>query len=285
MLPNDFYEDVEIPGALKRVLYSDTDSIYITIPTKEDRTKMSTEDKWQIVLKTADKINNAIIKYMQDYYLPKSNINGEHNMTDFKSELLASSIMFTGVKKNYAYTMECVEGVKLDVPKVKYTGIQVIKSDTSKLTQGMLRDMIENVILNIAVTEKSKALVEIVNIWDKKFKEDIADFDFNIIGIPGKWGKKIQFINGMKLYNFLVNDEVFNSGSSGKFIYCRFTNKHKFKDILDIEKTNGICVPYSYDVELLKLKLKEYSIELDSKTQWSKMFSTTCQRVCDICKI
>lgn len=285
MLPKNFYEDVEVPGALKRVLYSDTDSIYITIPTKKPILELKKEEKWQIVIEIANKINTAIIQYMQEYYLPKSNINPKHNMTDFKSELLASNMFFTGVKKNYAYTMECVEGVFLDPPKVKYVGIQVVKSNTSKHTQDMLKDMIENVMLNLAVTEKEKVLIQVVHKFEKQFREDVLLFNFQNIGIPGKWGKTIMFINGMKLYNFLLNEEVFNSGSSGKFMYCSFKNKNKFINNLDMEKTNGICVPYEYDIEKLKEIMKQYSIEVDVRTHWSKLFSTTCQRVVDVCKL
>ena len=285
MLPKDFYEKVEIPGALKRVLYSDTDSIYITIPTKESILDLSQDQKWQIVLETAKRINDAIIKYLKEYYLPKANINPEHNMTDFKSEILANSMFFTGVKKSYALEVECKEGVFLDPPKVKYTGIQIVKSDASKYTQEMLKDMIAGVMLNIKIKDKEKALIQVVNEYEKKFRIDCQNFDFQDLGLPGKWGKKDLHINGMKLYNFLFNEEIFNMGSSGKFIYCKFKNKHKFKDKLDIEKTNGINVPYEYDKEKLKEYMSRYSIEVDIKTHWSKIFSKTCERVIHACKI
>ncbi len=284
MLPKNFYENVEIPGSLKRVLYSDTDSIYILIPTKIKPVDMKKEERWNMVLTTAKNINDAIIKYMQDYYLPRSNIKPEHNMTNFKSELLMSSMFFTGVKKHYAYNTECIEGNFLDKIETQYKGVPIVKSNAAKLSQDMLRSMIEDVMLNLAVTDKQKTLVNVTNHFMEKFQNDILNLEFTNIGIPSKWGKQKQIINGMILYNFILKEEVFNSGSSGRFIYCQFQNKNKFNNELDLEKTTGICVPYEYDVNLLKEKLNEYSIIIDGKTHWSTLFSTTCQRVVDSCK-
>ena len=281
-----FVYDLAVPKTnnffSNNILVHNTDSIFITIPSKKDLKQMSVEEKWQLVLKTAERINQGIIRYLKEYYLPRSNINPEHNMTDFKSELLMNIIYFTGVKKNYAYKLQCKEGKIVDPPKTKYTGIQVVKSDTSKLTQNMLNEMISDVMLNIDITNKTEALIEIINKYQKKFQKDCDEFYFNDIGLPGKWGKKILHINGMKLYNYLMNEEIFSMGSSGRFIYCRFRNKSLFSGI-DLEKTSGICVPYEYDSNKLQQLMNQYGITIDKKTHWSKLFSTTCDRVIQSC--
>jgi len=67
-------------------------------------------------------------------------------------------------------------------------------------------------------------------------------------------------------------------------VYCQFQNKNKFNNKINLEKTNGICVPYEYDSNLLKEKLNNYHIIIDGETQWKTLFSKTCQRVVDCCK-
>ncbi len=282
--------DVEIPKThnyfTDGILVHNTDSIYIIIPTVIPANEMKKEERWTKLISVAKDINDAIIKYMKEYYLPRSNILPTHNMTNFKTELLMTSMFFTGVKKHYAYNTECIEGNFLEKPEVEYKGVPIVKSNAAKLSQNMLREMIEGVMLNlnVKVEDKEKALMDVVNNQMKLFQNDIKKLEFKNIGIPSKWGRQIQIVNGMLLYNLIMGQEVFNSGSSGRFIYCQFRNKNKFNKEIDIDKTTGLCVPYEYDVKLLKEKLNKFGIIIDGKLQWSKLFSTTCTRVVNSCK-
>jgi len=284
MLPKDFYNKAEEPGYLKNILYGDTDSLFILVPNK-DSEKLTTEEKLKFGDKAADDINVAIIKYLNEYLLPKSNIPIANNNTFFKSEMLMEAIMLLDVKKNYAYTILAKKGKIFKEPKIKYTGIQVVKSDAAKLTQDMLKDMIENVVLNPQMNNKDRLskLTDIVNNFYNKFIEYCDNLDLNYISFPGKWSKKDMIINGMKLYNHIVNEEIFSMSSSATFIYCSFKNPKLFGQ-LDMSKTNGLCVPYSYDKELVKQKMEEFKIEIDRTTQWSKLFTTTASRVVDLVK-
>ena len=146
-LPDNFYKLVEQKGFLKNILYGDTDSIFISIPF-QNADALSVEDRWKLAEHNAGKINELIIEYVTKTLLPRGNINPKFNRTFFKTEMLIDNALFLDVKKNYAYKLSCKEGVVLDPPKVKYTGIQVVKSDAAKLTQNLLKDMIENVMLN-----------------------------------------------------------------------------------------------------------------------------------------
>ncbi len=283
MLPKNFYDEVEKPNYLKNILYSDTDSLFLTIPIK-DADQLSTEQKLEIANKVSDDINEAIVKYLNQHLLQKSNVSLEQNTTFFKSEMLMDAIMFLDVKKNYAYKILAKKGKIFKSPKISYTGIQVVKSDAAKLTQDLLKEIIENVILNTNIDNKDKIskISEIVNNFYNYFLEKCANLEINEIAFPGKWQRKDMFINGMKLYNHIVKQEIFSMGSAGNFIYCIFRKPKMFS--IDISKTNGICIPYSYDKELLKNKFDEFGIEIDKKTQWNKLFTTTCQRVVDLVK-
>jgi len=284
MLPKDFYEKVEDPTYLKHIIYGDTDSLFVVVPT-QNADKLSTEEKMKIANKVSSDINDGIIKYLTEYFLPKSNIASNQNTTFFKSEMLMESIMLLDVKKNYAYKTLAKKGKIFKVPKINYTGIQVVKSDAAKITQDMLKNIIENVILDPEVQPKDRLpkITEIVNNYYHDFINKCNSFDLSEISFPGKWAKKLMMVNGMQLYNFIMSKEIFSMGSAGNFIYCTFKNPKLFTNI-DMTKTNGICFPYLYEKELLKQKMEQFQIEVDRETQWSKLFTTTCGRIIDLVK-
>lgn len=284
-LPKNFYKLVEQKGYLKSILYGDTDSIFLSIPTN-NANNLSVEDRWKIAELSAEEINKLIVGFVTQTLLPRCNINPQHNRTFFKTELLIDSAMFLDVKKSYAYTLACKEGKIIDPPKPKYTGIQVIKSDAAKMTQDLLKAMIENVMLNTNIkrTDRQKELITIVQKFHNQFIDNVQNYKFHDIGLPGKWSKKELFINGMKVYNFLMEDEIFNLGSSAKFLYCRFNDTNVIRRAVGEMKSPGICVPYDYDVESVKAKMEQAQIFVDQKLHWEKLFTTTCHRVIDLAK-
>ena len=276
----NFYNEVEKKGRLKNILYGDTDSIFIVIP-REGVDDMPIEERIDVAEDVADEINAIIEKYLKQHLLPRSNIKPEHNQTFFKTELLIENIMFLDVKKNYAYLPLAKEGHIIKDPSPDYTGIQVVKSDAAKFTQDLLVAMIENVILNPDVKKKDRQteLSKVYSEFRKRFLDACENYDTNDIGFPGKWGKKEMFINGMELYNHIMDKEVFTRGSAGKFIYCDIG---KLKPVYP--KTNGIVFPLEYNKDEVISKLKEFNIGIDVRTQWDKLVTTTCHRVIEMAK-
>lgn len=260
------------------ILVHNTDSIFYIIPTKNPEEK-SPEELWDIAVNASESINDLIIDYNKNTLLPRCNIDPDDNHTFFKTELLMSSLLLLDVKKNYAYKLLVKEGNVLKKPKVSYTGIQVVRSDSAKFTQDLLREMIENIILNETIPNEDKKdkVIEVINDYRNKIKDHIKNLNLNDIGIPGKWSRDKLIINGMKLYNQIMNEEVFSSGSAGRFIYCKF-GKDFGKDI------NGICIPYSYDKDLLSEKLITNKISIDENKQWDTLLTTTCHRVINLVK-
>jgi DNA polymerase elongation subunit (family B) len=279
LLEKDFYRKVEEPGYLKHILYGDTDSIIFKIPTKNTE-QLELSELWDRAEITAENINKLIIDYTKNILLPRSNINPERNQTFFKTELLMESILLLDVKKKYAYKLLIKEGKILNPPKISYTGIEVIKSNGIKITQEMLKKIIEDIALEVKLnlTEKKENTVKTIEIFYNNFIEAVNSFNFEYIGIPGKWSKDKQIINGMKLYNHIMNEHIFEQSSSGRFLYIKSVNIGAFKNSV------GICIPYSFNIDILREKFKIFNIEIDVKTQWSKIFNTTCERVIKIIK-
>lgn len=283
MLPKDFYKTVETIEYLKNVLYSDTDSVYLCIPWSKEH---SLKDRWDKSIDVSEKINNAIIRYLKEYIFKLSNIDPKYNKTFFKTESLINSILFLpDSKKHYAYKLLVAEGVFLEKPKTKYKNIS-IKSNLSKMSSDLLRDMVE-IILNIDKTNIAslKTISAVVDKWHNIFKEHILNYVFEDIGIPNKWAKSTQIINGMRVYNLIIGKQIFTPGSAGKYVYCNFKNKGFFmqdKEI-DLKNLNVITVPYTYDANLLKTKMIEYQIDVDLQTHWDKCIMTkTTHKLLDV---
>jgi len=281
---DDYVYDLCIPQTQTFIanfcVVHNTDSIFITIPTKEDASQLAPDDLWNKAIEASNGINDLIIDYTKDVLLPRCNIKPEHNQTFFKTELLMESIMFLDTKKRYAFKLLIKEGNPLKKPKVFYTGIDVIKSNVAKLTQDLLKEIIENIALNAEILPENKrqVLIDTIGKFYTKFNQCVDDLDTSYVGIPGKWARLKNMISGMKLYNHIMNEPVFEPSSSAKFVYIHPVTIGEFKNV------NGICLPYEFNTELVKEKFNIFKIKIDRKLHWSKVYNKTCERVVDLLK-
>ena len=286
MLPKDFYQKVEDLNYLKHVLYSDTDSVYLCIPYPQDK---EIEEKWNESIKISEEINESIAKYLKNYVFKLGNIESSYNKTDFKTESLMDSIVFLpDTKKYYAYKLVVDEGKFLSPAKIKYKNIG-IKSNTAKMSSQLLQSMLDDVVLNseISYNQKINELNKVVDRFHQTFIKQIEQYQFMDIGIPNKWNKAAQIINAMKVYNMIMNKDVFGPGSAGLYVYCSFKNSSLFQNSdIDLKNLNTLAVPYNYDDKLLKEKMEEYNIEVNSQEHWNRcIFTTTCHKVIQSVKV
>ena len=297
----NFYSSIE--RTHNYVKYSDTDSLFLNIP------QIDTSDSKKLI-KSADDIsvfiNKNITEFMNTYLLPKMGVSKEYNYTDFKNEIIIATLLMLDVKKNYSYKMVAKEGKLAVPPKIKYTGIPIIRNDYSKFTQKFLKHMIEDIIMNEKYTTFN-SMLEAINQFAIKLKEEldssILNFKFTDIGIPSKWGGRVyekdtSNITGMKLYNTVMNDPVFGPLTSGLRVLIKinnitnftteitpFRNKHKhYISDIGLDKLTNIVVPYQYDRKLLESRFNKFGITVDNKEMWNTLFSTTCRRVVSVIK-
>lgn len=207
-------------------------------------------------------------------------------MTHFKTEVIMDSIMFIpNVKKQYAYSTIVKDGFILDKPKVDYKGIQVVRIDATKLGQNLLRNMIEKIILNSNVKkhERKDLIVQAVKDAHSSLLIDCDNFNFDNITISGKWSKDQTIVNSMKIYNFISETNTFMPASSGKFIYCKFGNISKFKQIgLEEKYIKAVSIPYNYNSDSIRECFTKYNITIDIAAQWDRIYTTTCQRIVEM---
>jgi hypothetical protein len=300
--PN-FWKDVEDRDKLKFVKYSDTDSLYINLPTLDNN--IDSTEAWNKISNISTKINNIIRLALDETMLPKLGINKQYNRTDFKTESLIISMLLIGIKKNYAYKKIAEEGVIYDSPKVKYKGIPIVRSDYSKFAQGFLKYIVDDIALNAHKLEKpaSEMLQDFAKIKNEELFKNIDEFNFKYIGTPGRWSdgdykKEPYTIIGMRLYNTLFDTEIFRPGTSGLSLPITILNKNEFLTKISLNKSNSplylnntnidninyIVVPYNYEANDVKSKFEEFKIELNYEETWNKSVTKITKDIIEVIK-
>jgi DNA polymerase elongation subunit (family B) len=282
-IPKSFWEDVE--QELDSVLYSDTDSLFVNIKSLQHG---SSENAIEISKKIGDEINQIISNFYEQELLPKLNIQPDHNRTFFKTEMTANSIIFLDVKKNYAYRETSSKGIARKNPVVKYTGLAVVKTDSSKLTKRIIEELVENIALNLEIKDKKQAIHQLFYKVSQEIKTSLKNFGLLEIGTPKKWGMKgykkeesTGHLNAMKLYNTLVDQIIFEEGTSGLVFSIKFENLSLIRELISnknnkldprysinkipLEKINSIAIPYNYKKEKLEEVFFKYKIKFDEK--------------------
>lgn len=300
-LKYSFYTDVE--KDMKYILYSDTDSLYINLPEyKTDNIKESIKKGYEV----SDLINGAIQDYVNTTLAKKTGINIKHNEIDFKTEYLIDSLILLDVKKNYAYKLIAKEGNILPKPKVEYTGIPVVKTDSPKFTQQFIRDLVENIALNSNIDKSTlkQAAIKLATDKYELMEQAINNFDFHLIGAPKKWGsrnydKDPYQVVGMKLWNTITSTEFFTPASSGLHIPITIKNINIFQQLVTDQRylndytlhntstslLNSLVLPYKFNKQHIIDLFEKYHIIIDKDTLWNKrLYNVTVRRILDVIK-
>jgi hypothetical protein len=296
-----FYDDVE--KDMKYVLYSDTDSLYINLPNyKTDKIEDSIKKGYEV----SDLVNNAIKQYVNTSLAEKTGIDIKHNQIDFKTEYLIDSLILLDAKKNYAYKLIAKEGNILPQPKIEYTGVPVVKTDSPKFTQQFIRDLIEKIALSSQAnsSEFRQIAIKLVNDKYQLMEQAIYELDFHLIGAPKKWGsrnyaKDPYQVVGMKLWNTLTSDSFFTPASSGLHIPVIIKNINQFQQLIteqrylneytlsdtSITLLNSLVIPYKFDKHHISDLFQKYHISIDKDSLWDKrLYNVTVRRILDVIK-
>lgn len=297
MLPYTFYNDVNKPKQF--VIYGDTDSLYINIP---DLKPTSPQEAVKMATEISESINGGIRHFMNTEMLPKMGIDPQYNRTSFKTELVADSILFLSVKKCYAYRMLAKEGKIMDPPEMNYSNISV-KSDISAWTRDFLRGIIEQYALNPSIDPDNaySLMNEFAMQMNERLKQDVANYDFQYIGVPKKWGSKYKDkdpfqLTAMKLYNTIINDRELSPMSSSLVLPIQIKDINTFNNniapfrnahplyIGDIPSANlnYLAVPYVYDKDKVRKAMEYFTIYVDVNDVWDKIFNKQAKEITEL---
>jgi hypothetical protein len=296
MIEKDFWHIVE--KKLKYVLYGDTDSLFVHLPTLDSSDIENSSRKSSEI---AVNINNLITNYLNTTLLPKLHVQPTYNYTEFKNEFICNRMMFLDIKKNYAYSMISKEGKIFDPPSVEYTGIPIVRSNFNEFSKELLRDLIEKIALNSKLN-KQNIIQELGKLAQEKndyLNQQIKDGNFKYFAVPVRWNdgdyiKDPSSVVGMRLYNSLIGTEVFKPLSSALQVPIEISNASKIKE-LDLNTKYGInsehlnilnfiCLPYNYNSEEVFELFKKFNISIMNNL-WGKFTeATTIQKVVDLIK-
>ena len=246
--------------------YSDTDSAYIQF--------ILGFSKFLDVHRTVDYSQLMAIEINKNYLDILNGKEGEHigvdpefNLMNFKSEVVAYRGFFNA-KKYYALAKIWDEGNFFEKPKMKKTGGQILKADSTEIIFNLLTEIYQNIVLNFDVTDIEE-LYKIVFIeLKRKYLDEIdyaiKNFDIKKIAIPKKWGlrdfKSIPgHVKGAMFYNTYIENTLRPGDSLWAFqVKCK--NLKLLKQEFSRIKKEGGLNEYALTSSLIDSKLNMFTV-------------------------
>ena len=257
---------IEICDRTRVNAYSDTDSSYqiLELPFNKFDDVHKTVDYTQEI---ASAINNLYLDVLNTTLAEHANLDPDFNLMNFKSEVVAFRGFFRS-KKYYALAKIWDEGNFLPHPKIKKTGGQIVKADTTQISFEFLSKIYEYFVLKFDITDKTelykKVFIDLKNEYTEKLKNDIHEFNISSFGIPKKWGLKDfkvlpKQVLGAMLYNTIIENTL-RPGDSLMTVQIKIKN---FKKIInyqnELKKANELN-EYQLTKELINDKLNVISL-------------------------
>lgn len=296
----------EAAGVEGSLVYSDTDSVFFSLEALIKKLTGKTE------LKYSDELVTDIDNFCKGFIAPRvdkqnkeigEELNAPFNVLAMKREKICES-GFWVAKKRYATKLWDDEGLRLTQPKYTITGLEVKRSNTSKLAQNKLMQLIEILLSD----EAQKAHDVLENFKKEYFNSEVLD-----IGLPTGINSIVgeqeyvsatkkpvipQHVKGALIYNQLLRlvdkkktyRPIGNGGKVYKYILKPnpitklFSNATS--DKLDVRlkdvKVDAICVPQELEDEEILETFKEF---IDKEKMFNLAIGEAALRMIEACGV
>ena len=248
------------------VIYMDTDSLAISFEKVVDKICPKDYNNEQIL--------NFIIKLITQKIQPEVDnfcqrlteyVNSYTNALSYKLEKICSNSVFVA-KKRYALNVYSNEGVIYSEPKIKVTGLEIVKSSTPAIVRSALKDCVK-IILN----DSEGKLQDYIEDFHNKFRslsiEEIA-FPRGVNGLY-KYSDSVMLykkgtpihVRGSILFNKLIIEKKLDS----EYELIKESDKIKFcyLKVPNTIKENVISFPEKLPTELDLHQFIDYELMFD----------------------
>ncbi len=177
------------------VLYMDTDSFFISFNSVVDQVcpkEYTKEQKINFLLKLVEqKIQPKVDEFCKEL---REYTNSYKDAISYKLEKICSSGVFVA-KKRYALNVYSNEGVVYSEPKIKVTGLEIVKSSSPQLVRTSLKHCIK-----LILDEEKENFIEYIS----NFKKTFYNSEVEEISFP-------RGVNG--LYKYSDDSMIYKSGT------------------------------------------------------------------------
>jgi len=261
------------------VIGGDTDSLFLSLHglvKKVCPPNMTADKIVQFLLKSAtDKIQPEIDNFCNEL---TEYVNSYDNKLKYKLEKICSNSVFVA-KKRYALNVYSNEGVVYNEPKIKVTGLEIVKSSSPAVVRKALKDCVK-MILDEDKEKLQQFVSEFRNKFDNYSVEEIS-FPRGVNGLNKYYDSALIYkkgtpihVRGSIVFNEVVKDKRLNynyeyikDGDKIKFCYLKMPNPIK---------ENVISFPEKLPKELYLGKYIDYDM------MWDKVFLEPLKSITEI---
>lgn len=220
------------------VILSDTDSSFCKFP-----------DDWPIekCLVEADELEKKINSHLEIFYHTIVKNPDLKNILHVDCENFYDRLICFGVKKKYAGVQSISKKIKLDTPKLKFVGVDIVRRNTPLPVKPVLKKIFEMVLFDKTQYEINEYLNGEIS---KLMKMDLFD-----IGVPVGLGKpiveyttKVQHVEAFKWSNenLKLNFQTFDKA---RMIYVTNKTSNKKYDVTEIVIDEDTLLPEQFEFD------------------------------------
>lgn len=244
------------------VIYMDTDSLMVSLSSLVDvvvkESKTQSEIAEFLLKVITSKIQPEVDLFCEN--LSKYN-NSFRNALSYKLEKICSTGVYVA-KKRYALNVFSNEGVVYSTPKIKVTGLEIVKSSTPSVVRNALKKCVE-----IVLNDKQEELQKFVSSFKQEFfnlSPEVISFPRGVQGIskyidPYTIYKKATpiHVRGSILFNHLIKEKSLD----GEYEYIKDGDKIKFCYLKtpNFIKENVIAFPEKLPKQLYLNEFVDYN--------------------------